>query len=320
MMLKTKRVNWSDAISKVIAMVMVVLLATAARGEWLLILAYLGKGYEHDLIHVVNITQDQVSSFRKSSPLSSIGVMLEYYYMRDLHSHIAMSVITSFVIFYGMAWGFQWYFYVRQRNKAEEWKCQPNKWMSMKEKRNEVLLGSFNLLIGSTISGCLSCYMTNGGKNSLYTNISEYGWTYLVVTVFALMMYNETCAYYLHLLLHKPYVYKTIHKWHHHYGSPTVFSTTAMHPAEFISFQIYLIVPAFTVPLHVGVYIAVVLYIYYYGMIGHSGIKMDALWPWQPSSMFHDDHHRYSNCNYGFNTFIFDKLHGTLRRKDQGCR
>ena len=44
---------------------------------------------------------------------------------------------------------------------------------------------------------------------------------------------------------------------------------------------------------HSVVYVVILLYGYYYGMMDHSGIKMGAVWPWQPSSMFHDDHHRY---------------------------
>ena len=41
-----------------------------------------------------------------------------------------------------------------------------------------------------------------------------------------------------------------------------------------------------------GVYIIIVQYQYYYGMMDHSGIKMDAFWPWQPPTIFHDNHHK----------------------------
>jgi len=44
--------------------------------------------------------------------------------------------------------------------------------------------------------------------------------------------------------------------------------------------------------LFTGVYVGIVMYFYYYGMLEHSGIKMDCWWPWQPSTMFHDDHHK----------------------------
>ena len=47
-----------------------------------------------------------------------------------------------------------------------------------------------------------------------------------------------------------------------------------------------------------GAYILSALYIYYYGMMDHSGIMMDAVWPWQPPTIFHDDHHRYVKISH----------------------
>ncbi|XP_077861419.1 lathosterol oxidase-like [Saccoglossus kowalevskii] len=73
----------------------------------------------------------------------------------------------------------------------------------------------------------------------------------------------------------------------------------------------------FVVPLHPAVYLGVLVYNYYYGVIDHSGIYLRAVWPWQPSSMFHDDHHKYFHCNFGVNTKLFDWIHGTLRQPDR---
>lgn len=39
-------------------------------------------------------------------------------------------------------------------------------------------------------------------------------------------------------------------------------------------------------------FLFVLLYSYYYGLCDHSGIKMGAIWPWQPHSYFHDNHHK----------------------------
>ena len=38
-----------------------------------------------------------------------------------------------------------------------------------------------------------------------------------------------------------------------------------------------------------------------------------ARWPWQPTTTFHDDHHRYFHCNFGQHVLWFDWLFGTLR-------
>ena len=61
------------------------------------------------------------------------------------------------------------------------------------------------------------------------------------------------------------------------------------------------------------------LYIYYHGIIDHSGITFKRKWwqPWQPDCIFHDNHHQYFHVNFGFNIEYWDTLHGTVRQKDK---
>ncbi|KAL3837507.1 hypothetical protein ACJMK2_022859 [Sinanodonta woodiana] len=277
MLLKPK-IDWHGTISKAVVMLLVFFLATAAQGEWLLVVVYLGKDYLRAWLHTTDSSLNGTLFTAKTVPLTSVTAVLEYYRLQNLHMYLALAITTSFIMFYGMAGGFQWYFYIKRRHKAYEWKCQPDRWLTLDNERHEIMLGSFNMLLGSTGSGFVSCYIMNGGKCSLYTSVSEVGWTYLFLSAFALFMYNEAVSYYLHRLFHYPYLYRKIHKVHHRYGSPTAFSTVAMHPFEFTTYQVVLALPAFTVPLHAG---------------------------------------KYFHCNFGFNSLFFDNLHGTLRKKDR---
>ncbi|KAL5010567.1 hypothetical protein ScPMuIL_012872 [Solemya velum] len=244
-------------------------------------------------------------------------LLLEYIWLENILWWLPFCIFVSFFIYWGLGGWLQWNYYVRQRNKPEDWKCQPDRFLTHDNERHEFLMGSFNMLLGSLMSSAIACHIYNGGKCSLYFDVRERGWLYLLASAPVLFLYIEAAAFYLHKLFHNPFLYRNFHKWHHRYYSPTAFSSTAMHPFEFLVHQSYLILAAFAVPIHAGVFIGVILYIYYYGMMDHSGVKMDAVWPWQPSTMFHDDHHRYFHCNFGFNSFLFDWLHGTLRRKDR---
>jgi len=67
-------------------------------------------------------------------------------------------------------------FYVRQRDKAAEWKCQPEKWLSRELEINEIILGSISLLATGGMSAVLACYISNGGYSSIYYKFDEYGW------------------------------------------------------------------------------------------------------------------------------------------------
>ena len=53
------------------------------------------------------------------------------------------------------------------------------------------------------------------GKSLLYTNIDEYGWTWMVVSTIIFMIWNDFLIYWIHRFEHHPTVYKYIHKPHH---------------------------------------------------------------------------------------------------------
>ncbi|CAC5412608.1 SC5DL [Mytilus coruscus] len=273
--------NIRECINKSVFMVTVFLLATAARGEWLLMIIYLFK----EQIIGPSPTKNSALENRTTEVIS------ESAYLR-LQSSVD---ITG----------------------AADWKCQPDKFLTPENEKHEFLLGSANMLLGATVSGFIACYIVNGGYTTLYYNISDRGWLYFLASIPAFYMYIDCLAYYFHRLTHIKWLYINIHKVHHRYHQPTAFSTVAMHPAEFLLHQSYLIIVPFYFPIHVAVYIPTILYVYYYGMMDHSGINMSALWPWQPPSIFHDNHHKYFHVNFGFNSYLFDWLHDTLRKEDR---
>lgn len=71
------------------------------------------------------------------------------------------------------------------------------------------------------------------------------------------------------------------------------------------SILIFSLLKCYTVPIEV-----IAIYTYYHGITTHSGINFKAKWwqPWQPDSIFHDNHHQYYHVNFGFNFEIWDKV------------
>jgi len=43
------------------------------------------------------------------------------------------------------------------------------------------------------------------------------------------------------------------------------------------------------------VYVTVLVFVYYFGLMNHFGMNMTSRFPWQPDTMFHDNHHKYAN-------------------------
>ncbi|XP_052270842.1 uncharacterized protein LOC127871729 isoform X1 [Dreissena polymorpha] len=298
---------WS-LVSTGVFMVVVFVLATAARGEWFLVATCLGKDFLRDVMPTFNVPVNSTSHLRH---------LLMGTWFKDLPIYVAFSVIPSLCGFWGIGIGFDFYFYKKRNDKPEQWKCQPTRWLTKPNEWHAFLLGSTNMLIGSVVSGVISCYIMNGGKCTLYTRSDAYGWAYLLLSAPALFLYNGAVIYYPHRMFHIPFLYRHVHKVHHRYGSPTLYTATAMHTLEFLVYQTLLMLPVFVVPLHAVVFVTILLYGYYYDLMDHSGIKIDSVWPWQPSTMFHDDHHRHTHCNFGLNTTLFDRFRGTLRRTNQ---
>lgn len=53
------------------------------------------------------------------------------------------------------------------------------------------------------------------GKSLLYTDVSDYGWSWMVISTVLFMIWNDFMIYWIHRLEHHPSVYKYIHKPHH---------------------------------------------------------------------------------------------------------
>ncbi len=227
------------------------------------------------------------------------------------------SLAVTVATFWGIGGLVHYWFYVRRRARAAEWKLQPDRWLGRDLTRHAFALGSISIVIGSLVGATFTWYVLRGGRTSLYFHVGDHGVWYLPVSAVLVFAAIDAGLYDSHRLLHNRYVFRHLHRWHHRYVAPIVFTTTASHPVEFLIFQFFLILPAFIIPVHVYVYVALILYTYLIGMIDHTGIRTNWNLPLHASNRFHDDHHVYFHCNYGHHTALFDRLHGTFRRADR---
>jgi Delta7-sterol 5-desaturase len=230
---------------------------------------------------------------------------------------VTVSVGVSLLTFWGLGGLVHHWFYVKRRDRAADWKLQPKRFLAPNMVRHAFMLGSFNMVLGSVIGGVFAWHVTRGGWSSLYFDPLEHGVLWLLVSGLATYVLIDAGLYYSHRFLHRPWLFRRIHRIHHRYTAPVIFTTTAVHPIEFLIFQAFVLLPAIVVPVHWAVYVAVVGYTYLIGMIDHSGVDVRWPLPLHSGNRFHDDHHVYFHCNYGHHTQLFDRLHGTVRRADR---
>lgn len=53
------------------------------------------------------------------------------------------------------------------------------------------------------------------GKSMLYTDVGDYGWSWMLISTVLFMVWNDFMIYWIHRLEHHPSIYKYIHKPHH---------------------------------------------------------------------------------------------------------
>ncbi|XP_066262947.1 uncharacterized protein [Euwallacea similis] len=298
-----------ESISKIIVTTAIFLLGISINGDWITL--WLHTSCQLGIYEIDHATSN--NSFRWSL------FSLEYFKLKGLWSYWWPSCVISYAIFFSVGGFIHWYYYVRQRHKPEEWKCQPQKWLSPELEKNEILWGATTLFLNASMSSILSCYIANGGYSTVYYTFNEYGWLWFILQFPLVFICQDYVTYWLHRFYHTPFFYKRFHKLHHRYKQPTVFSVTAIHPVESIHIQLCLATPLFLIPCHWLPFYLSAFYAYYHGIIDHSGVNFKSFWwqPWQPDAIFHDNHHQYFHVNFAFNIIYWDKLHGTYRRKDR---
>jgi lathosterol oxidase len=230
---------------------------------------------------------------------------------REWLSSVAWSTAVSVITFWGIGGLVHWWFYVRRRDQAEQWKLQPRRFLTPDLMRHAMLLGGFNLALGSLLGGTFVMWVKHGGYSSLSFELGRWGWLWIAPSFVLSYFAIDAGLYYSHRALHHRALFPYIHRLHHRYVAPTVFTTTAMHPLEFFIFTSFLVLPAFVIPMHVGTYLAVIGWTYFIGVLDHSGVRFPWKLPLHDDGRFHDDHHIYVSCNYGHHTSLWDRLHGT---------
>ena len=125
--------------------------------------------------------------------------------------------------------------------------------------------------------------------------------------------------YWLHRLLHTPWLYRMIHKQHHEYKVTISIAAEYAHPVEYVVGNS---LPVALGPLlygqekvHLVVWVCWVFFRTVNTAEGHSGL--DVPWsfvkpiPLTTSNEYHDFHHSKNQGNYGSFFMIWDTLFGT---------
>ncbi|MEH2064716.1 MAG: sterol desaturase family protein [Nostoc sp.] len=156
------------------------------------------------------------------------------------------------------------------------------------------------------------------GATLLYTDIYKYGLWYLVVSLIAVLILQDTYFYFMHRMFHQPLIFKWMHYGHHRSGQPTPWSSSAFDFPEAIVQALFFVGVSFIVPLHFITLVSALITMTVWAVFTHLGFevlssssKSHWIGRWLIGSMHHSIHHRKYKVHYGLYFTFWDKLLGT---------
>lgn len=139
-------------------------------------------------------------------------------------------------------------------------------------------------------------------------------WGTLLPELLLLTLWNEVHFYFVHRLLHRPWLYRRIHAWHHLSTVPTPWSVFSFHwvEAALLGSVMVLVMPLVQLQLlAMALFPAVSLTLNQLGHWAWDVSGQRSTWHPLAASRRHALHHRAVHGNFGFLLPVFDRLLGT---------
>lgn len=232
---------------------------------------------------------------------------------------IAASAVMFLVVigrYFLIAGLFQWWFYKGNKAKWESRRLS-TKTVSKEQFQREVKWSIITAIIFS-ISGALTAVLWQKGYTKLYFDLYEYGLWYLPLSLLISMLIHETYYYWLHRWMHKPKVFKLLHKVHHDSNTTSAWTAFSFHPLEGLLQAIVLPLTILILPMHLYVLLTQLTIMTFSSVINHLEIEVypkrfnkHFIGRWMIGATHHSLHHKQFRYNFGLYFTFWDKLGST---------
>jgi lathosterol oxidase len=182
------------------------------------------------------------------------------------------------------------------------------------QRRREFWNSMVTVLVFS-LNGTVIFTASQAGKLCLYTDIGRFGVPYLFLSGLVLVLAHDTWFYWTHRLMHRPRLFRWVHRTHHRSVSPTPWAAYSFAVSEAAVQAIFLPLILLVLPLHPLVIFVFLVYMIVRNVMGHAGVELIprrwlAGWWGQvfTTTLHHDMHHAHGRFNYGLYFTWWDRL------------
>lgn len=223
--------------------------------------------------------------------------------------------LEDYIIYAGAAFVL---FYVVLKGVLKHRKIQL-KFPKFRDYRRDFIYSMITVAIFATIA--LFVFDLGFEYTNMYTDISERGMTWYVLSYAWMFFLHDAYFYWMHRLMHLPVFYRRVHLVHHKSTNPSPWTAYAFHPLEAILEAGIIPLIAFTLPVQREALGWFFLFQIMYNVYGHLGYELypknfHKTWigRYVNTSVAHNVHHKYFRGNYGLYTLIWDRLMGTMNK------
>ena len=136
-------------------------------------------------------------------------------------------------------------------------------------------------------------------------------WAKIAANVIVLFVWNELHFFLCHRLLHTPWLYRHVHRFHHESVTPTPFSTYSFHCFEAALLGSVMITAMLWHTFSIWALMLLPVMSLLFNTIGHGNYNVFAGTRLRSASAEHASHHRFVSGYYGFYFPVLDRLFGT---------
>ena len=190
---------------------------------------------------------------------------------------------------------------------------------SRRQQRAERRWSLLSALIYAVPAGA-ALYAFQHGGTAIYTELAAYPLWWLPTSVLVYLFLHDSWFYWTHRAMHRPRLFRLMHKVHHDSRPPTAWAAMSFHWTESLSGALLIPLLVFLVPIHLGALGVVLAAMTIFGTTNHLG------WEIFPSGLIHglfgktmitaSHHHRHHQdyaCNFGLYFRFWDRICGTDR-------
>jgi len=152
------------------------------------------------------------------------------------------------------------------------------------------------------------------GWTKVYTRWDDYPILWLPLSLLLFLLLHESYYYWLHRWMHRPQIYRWVHKVHHDSIATSAWTSFSFHPTESLLQSVVLLVLLFVLPFHYVVIALVLVIMAITSVVNHLNTEIypqafyeNWFGKWWIGATHHSLHHAQFRYNYGLFFTFWDK-------------